>query len=188
MRSQIMVPLVVLIVAAQTCCCCAILGGPQPPYTIIPSDEAVQRFREQMDSVEQNADGTFSVTITEEEMTSLVTRVLAEQQEPPPLGQPQVHFRNGRIEVYGTVMVADSLTLPGMAAFSLATTSDEISVTIEEIALGPLPVPESVLQSLAEAINQVLSENIRVEGVDVVITAVQIGEGQMTVSGKPQPD
>lgn len=186
MRSQIMVPLAVLFIAAQACCCCAILGGPQPPYTITPSDEAVQCFREQMDSVEQDADGLFSVTITEEEMTSLVARVLAEQQEQPPISQPQVHFRNGRIEVYGTVKVADSLTLPGMVAFSLATTSEGIAVTVEEIALGPLPVPESVLQSLTEAINQVLSENIQIDGVKIAITNAQINDGQMTISGKPQ--
>lgn len=188
MRSQIMVPLVVLIVVAQACCCSTLFGGPQPPYTIIPSDEAVQHFQEQMTSVEQDADGIFSVTITEEEMTSLVARVLAEQQEPPPLSQPQVHFRNGRIEAYGTVEVADSLTLPGMVAFSLVTTSEGVAVTVEEIALGPLPVPESVLQSLTEAINQVLAENIQVDGVEIAITDAQIGEGQMTVSGKPQFD
>lgn len=188
MRSQIMVPLVVLFVAAQTCCCCTILGGPQPPYTITPSDEAIQSFQEQMDSVEQDADGIFTVTITEEEMTSLVAQGLAEQQEPPPISQPQVYFRNNRIEVYGTVTVADSLTLPGMTAFSIATTTDGIGVTVEEIALGPLPVPESVLQSLTQVINQTLSENIQVEGVEVVITDVRIGTGQMTVSAKPQTD
>lgn len=188
MRSQIIVPLIVLFVATQACCCFTILGGPQPPYAITPSDEAVQRFQEQMDSMEPNTDGTFCVTITEEEMTSLVVQGLAEQPEPLPFSQPQVYFRNGRIEIYGTATVADSLTLPGMTAFSIATTPNGIIVTVEEIALGPLPVPASVLQSLSEVINQTLSETIKIEGVEAVITDVQIGAGQMTISGKPQAD
>jgi len=187
MRSQILVPLVVLVIAAQACCCTT-LGGPQPPYAITPSDEAAQSFQERMDSVEQNADGTFTVTITEEEMTSMVVQGLDEQQEPPPISQPQVYFRNSRIEVYSTVQMADSLALPGMAAFSIATTADRIAVTVEEIALGPLPVPGSVLQSLSETINQTLSENIQIDGIETVITDVQIGEGEMTVSGKPESD
>jgi len=188
MRSQILVPLIALLVAAQSCCCCTILGGPQPPYAITPSEDAAQSFTERMASVDQGADGVFTISITEEEMTSLVVQMLTAQEEPPPISQVQVHFRNGRIEVYGTVMAADSVSLPGMAAFSIGATPSGTVVTVEEIALGPLPVPESVLQSLTEVINQALAKNIQVNGTEAIITDVQIGEGQMTVSGKPKPD
>ncbi len=185
MRSQILVLLIALLVTAQSCCCASILGGPQPPYAITPSDEAVQSFQERMAKVEPNADGTFSVTITEEEMTSLVVQRLDAQQDPPPIRQPQVYFRNGRIEVYGTVDVNDSLSLPGMVAFSVVSGDDGISVTVEEISLGPLPVPDSVLESLNEEVDQTLTDNVQVGGVEAIITDVQIGDGEMTITGKP---
>jgi len=188
MRSQILVPLVALVVAAQACCCCTILGGPQPPYALTPSEDAAQGFAERMDAVDQDADGVFTISITEEEMTSLVAQMLAAQEEPPPISQVQVHFRNDRIEVYGTVMAADSISLPGMVAFSIGAATGGVAITVEEIALGPLPVPESVLQSLTQVINQALAENIQVNGSEAIITDVQIGAGQMTVSGKPKPD
>lgn len=185
MRSHILVSLVALAVAAQACCCCTILGGPQPPYTITPSDEAVRRFEERMAEAEQNASGVVTITVTEEEMTSLLAQAIARQEESSPISEPQVHFRDGCVEVYGTVQMADSLALPGMVAFSVTVTDGALDVTVEEVAVGPLPVPESALQSLTEMINQTIAKNVRVGGVEATITDVQIGAGEMTVTGKP---
>ena len=127
MRSQILVPLVALAVAAQACCCCTVLG-PQPPYTITPSDEAVRRFEERMDSTETAADGSFTITVTEEEMTSLIVQELAKQEEPLPISDPQVHFRNGRAEFYASVHIAGPLVLPTMVALSITTAGGDIEV------------------------------------------------------------
>ena len=183
MRSQILVPLIALAVAAQACCCCTI-SGPQPPYTITPSDQTIHQFEERMDSVETDADGSFTVTITEEEITSLIVRELAKQDEPPPIGEPQVHFRNGRAECYATVQIIDSLALPSMVALSITAANGEIEVTVEEVALGPLPIPGSALELLTDALNKALVEGVQGDDVDTLITDIQIGDGEMRISGQ----
>ncbi len=188
MRSHVLVPLVALAVAAQACCCCTILGSPQPPYAISPSDEAVRRFEERMAEAEQSASGSVTITVTEEEMTSLIAQALAKREESVPISEPQVHLRNSRVEVYGTVQVTDSMALPGLVAFSISTAGGEISVTVEEIAVGPLPIPESLSETLADTLNAALSENVRFEEVEVLITDVQISAGEMTISGQVQSD
>jgi len=188
MRSQILVPLISLAVAAQVCCCCTMLGGPQPPYAIAPSDAAVQRFEERMNSVDTGANNSFTITITEEEMTSLVVRQMSKQENPPPISEPQVHFRNGRVEFYATVQFAESLALPGLVAFSITAVGGKVEVSVEEIALGPLPIPQSMLESLTDMINQTLTQNIQVDGAEAIITEVQIADGEMRISGEPASD
>ena len=183
MRSQILVPLIALAVAAQACCCCTI-SGPQPPYTITPSDETILQFEERMASVETDADGSFTITITEEEITSLIVRELAKQDESLPISEPQVHFRNGRAECYATVQVIDSLALPSMVALSITAVNGEIKVTVEEVALGPLPIPGSALELLTDALNDALVDGVQGDDVDTLITDVQIGDGEMSISGQ----
>lgn len=184
MRSRILVSLVALAVATQSCCCCTILGGPQPPYPITPSDEAVSRFQERMNEAQPGPDGSFTVTITDEEMTSLVAQMLDRRETPPPFSDTQVHFRNDRVEVYAAVHVVKSLSLPGLVAFRIGVTGGEATVIIEEVALGPLPVPKAILETLSEMLNETLTQNIRVDGQEVLITGVEIGDGEMTITAQ----
>ena len=184
MRSRVLVPLIALIVVTQSCCCCTLIGGPQPPYSITPSDEAVQRFKEHWNGVtEEYSDGSFTITVTEEEMTSLAMQMLAKQEDPPPISDLQVHFRDGRIEAYATVTVGDSLPVPGLVAFSVAATDGEINVTLEEATFGPLPIPDSALETSTDMLNNLISESVLTEMGEAIITDIQIGEGEMTLTG-----
>jgi len=193
MRAHALIPIIALAVVAQSCCCCALVGGPQPPYPITPSDETVQRFRERWATVvDESTDGSFTITVTEEEMTSLVaqmvTQTLAGREDLPPISDPQVYFRNDRIEVYATVTVNDSLPLPGLVAFSVSATDGGLSITLEEIAFGPLPIPDPVLETLSDTFNESLSKSILAEMDQARVTDVQIGAGQMTISGSITPN
>lgn len=188
MRSKLSVFLVTLVVAAQACCCLSLLGGPQPPYPITPSEETIRQFEERARSTESNPDGSLTITITDEEITSLVVlRALANREEPLPVSDIQVYFRNGRVEIYATVQVK-SLTLPGLVAFTIDAADGQATVILEEVTLGPLPAPQSVLDSLTDTLNQTLEENIQVDGQKITISDVQIGEGEMIVTGKLSSD
>ena len=185
MRSHILIPIIALLVVAQACCCCTMLGGPQPPYPITPSDEAIQRLEERMNSATPGPDGTFTITVTDEEITSLVASRIAEQQgEMLPISDPQIYFRNGRIETYATLELAGSLPVPCMVALSIAVENGLPVVTIEEIDAGPLPIPAALLEELTNTFNQMLADSFAGEGAEFTITGVQIGEGQMTVTGQ----
>jgi hypothetical protein len=184
MHSKILVVCVALAVAAQACCCCTMLGGPQPPYTVSPSDDTIERLEERLDSVETDANGNFSFTVTEEEMTALARQSLDKMQDPPPISEPQVLFRNGRVELYMIIHLNDTFDLPGMMAFTIDVHDGDMDVTIEEVIVGPLPMPESVTQAMTEVLNDSLKEGLSDEGGEAMITDVQIGDREMVIYGQ----
>lgn len=189
MRTHVLVPLIALAVIAQSCCCCALIGGPQPPYAITPSDEAIQRFKERWDTVvKESLDGSFTITVTEEEMTSLVARMLERQQDPPPINDPQVHLRNERIEVYATIIVGDSLSIPGLVAFSASAAEGGINVTLEQAAFGPLPIPDAALETSTAVLNEAISKSVLTELGRATITDILVGEGEMLLTGTITPN
>lgn len=185
MRSQVLISIAVLLFAAQSCCCCTMMGGPQPPYSITPSEEVVRQLEERLDSLTSGPDGTFTLTITDEEMTSLAASRLADLEQlgqAPPIRDPRVYFRNGRVEAYATLEFAESLALPCMLALSIAVEDGVPVVTIEEIVAGPLPVPVSLVQQVTDTINQQIAEAFAQPETEAAIVDVQIGEGQMALT------
>ena len=69
-----------------------------------------------------------------------------------------------------------------MVAMSIAIDDDTPVFSIEEIDVGPLPVPAALLEELTNQVNQTLLESL--DGVPNPITAIQTGEGQMTVTAQ----
>jgi uncharacterized protein YpmS len=180
----LVVVLVALAVIAQTCCCCTFLGGPQPPYAIAPSEETLQRLQERVDTIETDANGNFSLTISEEEMTALAAQALDEMDAPPPVSDPQVFFRNNRVELYMTIYLSDSFSLPGMLAFTIDAQEGDFGVTIEEMVVGPLPLPESITEVMTDTLNDALRGSMSDGESSVLITDVQTGDREMTVFGQ----
>jgi uncharacterized protein YpmS len=188
MRSQVVIPLIALVLAGQFCCCSTIIGGPQPPYVITPSDEAVQRFQDRWSTVvDESLDGSFTITLTEEELTSVAMQMLARQVNSPPINDLQIHLRNERIQVYATVTLQDSLPLPGMIAFSARATDGGISISVEEAAFGPLPIPDSILEASTDALNDLISKSVEAEIENASITDIQIGDAEMIITGTISP-
>lgn len=184
MHSKTLIVMIALSVAVQACCCCTLLGGPQPPYTITHSEETLQRLQEQVNAIETDTNGNFSITVSEEEMTALAAQVLDEMEDGPPISDPQVFFRNGRVELYMTVHLSGSFSLPGMLAFIIDAQDGEFAVTIEELVVGPLPLPESITDAMTEALNEALTEGVPGDEDNVLITDVQIGDREMTIFGQ----
>jgi hypothetical protein len=184
MPSKVLVIVIALSVAAQACCCATLLGGPQPPYAITYSEETVQRLQERLDGIQADASGDFGFTISEEEMTALAVQALDEMAEGPPISELQVFFRNGRVELYMTMHLADFFSLPGMIAFTIGAQEGDFVVTIEEMIVGPLLLPESITEAITDTLDDTLVEGISNGEDSVSITDVQIGAGEMTISGQ----
>ncbi|MBN1810968.1 MAG: hypothetical protein JXA14_03945 [Anaerolineae bacterium] len=185
MHSKVLIVVIALSVAVQACCCCTnLLGGPQPPYTITHSEETIQRLQERVNAIETDANDNFSLTISEEEMTALAVQALDEMEEGPPISELQVFFRNARVELYMIIHLSDSFSLPGMIAFTIDAREGDFAVTIEEMIVGPLPLPESVTEAMTEALNDALTEGVSNDEGNVLITDVQIGDKEMTIYGQ----
>jgi uncharacterized protein YpmS len=137
-----------------------------------------------MEEIEAEGDGSFSITVTEEEMTSLAVQVLEDMDDPPPISQPQVLFRNDRVETYAIIHATDSTEVPGMLAFTVDILDGEIVVTVEKIDLGPLPIPESLTESVTEALNEGLDEWVLHDKSNYVITEIRIGDKKATIFGQ----
>jgi hypothetical protein len=189
MHSKILVAPIALIVVAQACCCCTAMGGPQPPYTITPSDEHVRALEERMESVDIAPDGSFHITVTEAEMTSLLVHLMEQEQmegsQQSPIGDPQILIRNGRVELYATVQIVEGLALPGLVAFTVDVTDRRATVTVEEVAVGPLPMPKPVEDALTDAINEVFAQSTQTETEgNAIITDVEVGNQEITFYGQ----
>jgi hypothetical protein len=189
MHSKILVASIALIVVAQACCCCTAMGGPQPPYIITPSDEHVRTLEERMESVEIAHDGSFQISVTEEEMTSLLVQLMEQEEmgesRQSPISDPQILIRNGRVELYATVQIVEGFALPGLVAFTVDVTDRKATVTVEEVAVGPLPMPEAVEDVLTDAINEVFAESTQTETEgNAIITDVKVGDREITFYGQ----
>lgn len=180
MSSKAVVVLAVLVIAAQALCCGTVLGGPKPPRTVDSSDETLDRLQKEIETIEADDEGQF--TVTEEEMTALVVQMLEEMENAPPISQPQVLFRDGRVELYGTIHMTDSADVPGMLAFTLDVQDGDIVVTVEEIDVGPLPVPESFTETASDDLNQAIDDWVLSNVTDYVITDVKIGDKEAIIS------
>jgi uncharacterized protein YpmS len=184
MSSKAVVLLAALAIAAQTFCCGAILASPQPPYVVDSSDETPDRLQEQVKSIQADDEGKFTITITEEEMTALAEQMLEEMEDPPPISQPQVLFRNDRVELYGTIHTTDSTAVPGKLAFTLDVQDGDVLVTVEEIEVGLLPVPDSFVETAAENLNQALDDWILDNMAGYEITDIRVGAKKAVIYGQ----
>ncbi|MCX7682827.1 MAG: hypothetical protein N2508_12835 [Anaerolineae bacterium] len=187
MQTRFLLLCACLCILLQAVCCCSAIGGPRPPYTITPSEGALTRLRERwQQSIQASPDGSVSLTVTEEEMTALVTELLAGQEDLP-LSDPQVFLRDGRIEVYAMVEQGNTASLPGMVALSVTSADGEIEISVEEAQLGPFPVPPATLEEATRALNEALEQGLTAELGNVTVTDIQISDREMSISGIVAP-
>jgi uncharacterized protein YpmS len=179
-----MIVFAVVIITAQAFCCGTVLSNPEPPYTVDPSNETLDRLQERIESIEADNEGQFVVTITEEEVTALAEQTLEEMQDPPPISQPQVLFRNDRVELYGTIHASNTTDVLGMLALTVDVQDGDVLVTVEEIDVGPLPVPESLTEMVTERLNDALDNWILNDMGNYTITDIRIGDKKALIYGQ----
>ena len=191
MHSRTLALAVALVVAAEACCCCTELGGPEPPYPIVASQEAIdafeQRLKQPHSSEGEDGFAYFSIYMTEQEATSLLVHQLESQELPSPVEQPQIHFRGGRIEVYLTVRIGEQFPLPVMVAISPGASGGEITLTLDELIAGPLPVPEAILGGLGEMINEFLGDALADSLDEVTVTDIEVNDGRLVLFLQAHP-
>jgi hypothetical protein len=172
-------PLVLLLGLA--CGPCNLLSGdvPTPPRPIAVSTESAAQLESR---IQQNLTGEpgqqFILRMTDAEVTSLVATQLAEYEEPP-VSEPQIWFTKGK--VYSTARLVNVLPVETRVfLISSARIADgRISVVIEEASAGAFPVPDGVLETISQSVNETVDE-LQLE---VQVTALEILEGEVIVKG-----
>jgi uncharacterized protein YpmS len=116
--------------------------------------------------------------MTDAEVTSLVATELAKYDESP-VTNPQIWFTKGKI--YGTGRLVN--VVPIEADFFVVATASiqdgKVVVKIEEISAGAIPIPNGVLQTISQSVNETVDEL----QLDVEITALEILEGEIIIKG-----
>jgi hypothetical protein len=152
---------------------------PTPPHPIAVSTESAAQLQSR---IQQNLGGEpgqqFIMRMTDAEVTSLLATRLAEYDESPVV-EPQVWFTRGKI--YGTGRLVN--ILPIEAKFFIVASAHiedgQVVLDIEESSAGALPIPERVLNTVSQSLNETVDEL----QLDVMVTALEILEGEAIVKG-----
>jgi len=179
-----MLSVAVVALSAASLACGAGLAGPTPPASPIPiSTEAAGEFENLwQNAIDNSVDGKVTVVMTEEQVTSYVAIKLAEEPDVP-LTDIQIFLRDGKMTLKGNAKVG---TISAPATIVINVTVDEdgkIQAAIEDADFGPIPVPQSMLDSLNTSINESLTNELTVDSTQVTIKSIAIADGKMSFSG-----
>jgi uncharacterized protein YpmS len=162
---------------------CGLLGGktPTPPRPIAVSTESAAQLESRIRHalrVSGEPGQQFILRMTDAEVTSLLASKLA-QYEDSPVADPQVWFTKGKIYGTGRLVNVVPVTTNLYLVASPRIEDGNVRVVIEEASAGGLPLPESVLQTLSQSLNETVAE-LQLE---VDVNALEILEGEAIIKG-----
>lgn len=179
---------VILLLAASLACQVS-AGGPTPPASPIPfSTEAagdMQNLWQSALGAAQN--GQVSVTVTEQQLTSLMVLRLQESQAQGNQGDVQIRdvqvfLRNGKIQLFG-VIEASNITANALVVISVGVTAGgQMTFSVDSADFGPIPAPSAITQAISDTLNEALTGQVGTLASGVKITNVLIADGQMAIT------
>lgn len=160
-------------------------SDPTPTEVRVPvSTEAVEDLRKNLEAAatEVASSQEVSLVVTQEQLTSLVAFEM-QSQENPVLNDPQVILQNGQAEVLGTVNQG-GISAPARIVLTVsADDQGKPDYQIVEGRLGPLPIPDSMLDSLSNELDTALAD-LGPRANEIFIEDISIGDGVMTITGR----
>jgi uncharacterized protein YpmS len=166
---------------ALTILACNITGSvtlPGSPVSVSP--EAAQRVEAKLiEALQENPNNQFILRLTDEEITSYMTYSLEETTEPP-IMDPQVKLTKGKVYVAGKLTNVSPVQVQALIIAVPRIIDEQLVIEIESVHLGSLPVPDTLLDTLSETIDNALEEaqtNLR-------ITQVEVFEEEIVIVGE----
>ncbi len=155
-------------------------GGDLPGGPVEISSEAAESLETKLKAaLQDNPSDSFVLHLTDEEVTSYAaTKWTLEGGSP--VADPQVRFTQGKVFLAGTLTGVCPFRVRVIAVASAQIVNDQLQMDITEVHLGPLPMPESFLNSVSQSLNETLAD----AQLDIKITEVQILEGEIIIAGK----
>lgn len=152
-------------------------GGPVP-VSEEAADQLDQKIIQAYLEAYESADGSFALSITDEEATSWFFYRVATEPENN-IADPQIRFTEDKI-YSGTTMTGIlpfELRIKVVAIFEVI--DDQVNFEIESASAGVLPVPKPITDLLpqTDTVNEILQE------AEVELTSVKILEGELVLEG-----
>jgi hypothetical protein len=117
----------------------------------------------------------FLLRIDEEEITPYVALNMEES-----ITDPQIILRDGKIYLHGTIV--SPIEAPITAISSIETEGGQAKVTVETVALGGFPIPETFVDSFVQQVEGLITSAQRQGNIE--FTEIEITEGELIIRGK----
>ena len=172
------VVLIALLFLASCCCCFG--GAEAPPLTPAPtSKELADALRERV-SQTKAAPGPFTMTVTDQELTSYIVALLNSGAGEFPARDMQIQFGDGYAEIWATFVDIAPTDIPVYVRAEIEAQQGQLVFYIVEASGGPFPLPGA----MRELVSQSLSESLAELELGLRVERVEIEPGQMTLSGQ----
>ena len=156
----------------------SIPGGP-----VQVSPEAADRLEAKLrEALQNNPSGQFILHLTDEEVTSYAALKLGETEEAP-ITDPQIRFTKGKVYMTGKIVGVLPVRVGALVVASAQIVDGQLQVTLDKVALGPVPVPNPMLKRFSQTINETLSE----AQLEITVSEIQILEGEILIAGAINP-
>ena len=175
-----LISLLVLSVFALSCLPCQTSSQviPRPIRTVPVSTEEAQDLVSKLgERLAVDLEGYFVLRVTEEELTSYMALNMEES-----VTDPQIILSDGKVYLYGTIV--SPISAPLSAICSVETEGSQVQITVEAVALGGFPIPETFVKSFVQQIDDLITSAQRRGNVE--ITEIKITEGEIIIRGRFQ--
>lgn len=174
----------VILLLVSMACNLVTRSEPVPTEVIPVTTEAVDSLEKNIQDAgkELQSSGQATMTIDEQELTSLIAFELADQ-ENQIYQDPQVYLRDGQIRMIGNVQQGNT-TAPLEMVFTVSANADgRLEYQLVSAKLGPLPLPDFLLKQISEQIDRAFTSKIEPQMEDIFIERIDIADGVMTIQG-----
>jgi hypothetical protein len=151
------------------------------------SQEAADRLKDKLEEAFNGDEDTFSLEVTDVELTSFVVLEMSEQVDRADdmlLEDFQVRFAEGQMLLSGKVTAVCPFELNVKAAASAQVEDGQLGVSVNKAQTGMVPLPKWVLEGLSRTITESIVEAPDHMEKAVEIADLKIGEGVMRISGR----
>lgn len=187
-KSSLRGMLLLSLLAGTVLACSISVGGPK----LLPASTAVspvptQNLQPQVETAVPTspAAGEVQIRLTDAQMTAFMVNQMKQQQDPILLN-PQVHAHDSVIDVYGTVQRS---LFSGNVRVTLVPSVDDQGtphLKVQSADFGPIPVPDSMLQSFTSLIDQSMLENAAPQQTGYQVKSIQVGDGFILITAVPK--
>jgi uncharacterized protein YpmS len=155
-----------------------------PLETIAVSTEAVATLEAKLDeSMNQAEQGQkVELSLTEEEMTSLLAQKLQGQNEFV-ISNPQVLLRDGKITLTGDIQTG-RLNVPVTIVFEPKVNSTgQAQLELISMSMGPFSAPDSMMTTIQDLADRFLTDYLQQAGEAFFVESITVSDGTLTIEG-----
>jgi hypothetical protein len=190
MKRRLPILFVIAALVSASVGCVVNLGGPALPPNPIPvsSDAAAQleqEFQIAVENARNSQDGAVTLTVTEQELTSLLASKLQNQPDPF-ITDPQVYLQDNQIQIYGRAHRSIFTATAGITISAGVDAQGKPQLEVVAADFGPLPAPEGLINTITGFITEAYTSALGPVATGFRLQGIQIGNGQMILSGRLQ--